>query len=133
MTESTYKENGVFLSQKRDMGIIMKKAKERAKSFILWFDEIGIEDISLVGGKNASLGEMCKNTNVKIPQGFAITAYAYKYILEKAGVLNDLKAVLHGVNIHDSQALAASAPLAVGAEASVRRKSKKRHVIFLLP
>lgn len=83
----------------------MKKEKERAKSFILWFDEIGIEDISLVGGKNASLGEMCKNTHVKIPQGFAITAYAYKYILEKAGVLNDLKAVLHGLNIHDSQAL----------------------------
>lgn len=83
----------------------MKKEKERAKSFILWFDEIGIEDISLVGGKNASLGEMRKNTNVKIPQGFAITAYAYKYILEKAGILNDLKAVLHGLNIHDSQAL----------------------------
>lgn len=83
----------------------MKKKKERAKSFILWFDEIGIEDIALVGGKNASLGEMRKNTNVKIPQGFAITAYAYKYILEKAGVLNDLKAVLHGLNIHDSKAL----------------------------
>lgn len=83
----------------------MKKVKERAKSFILWFDEIGIEDISLVGGKNASLGEMRKNTHVNIPQGFAITAYAYKYILEKAGVLNDLKAVLHGLNIHDSQAL----------------------------
>lgn len=83
----------------------MKKEKERAKSFILWFDETDIEDISLVGGKNASLGEMRKNTNVKIPQGFAITAYAYKYILEKAGVLNDLKAILHGLNIHDSQAL----------------------------
>lgn len=83
----------------------MKKKKEREKSFILWFDEIGIEDISLVGGKNASLGEMRKNTNVKIPQGFAITAYAYKYILEKAGILKDLKAVLHGLNINDSQAL----------------------------
>lgn len=83
----------------------MKKKKERAKSFILWFDEIGIEDISLVGGKNASLGEMRKNTHVKIPQGFAITAYAYRYILEKAQVFNDLKAVLHGLNIHDSQAL----------------------------
>lgn len=83
----------------------MKKEKERAKSFILWFDEIGIEDIALVGGKNASLGEMRKNTKVKIPQGFAITSYAYKYILEKAGVLNDLKAILHGLNIHDSQAL----------------------------
>lgn len=79
--------------------------KERSKSFILWFDEIGIEDISLVGGKNASLGEMLKETKVKIPQGFAITAYAYRYTLEKAGILNNLKDVLHGLNIHDSKAL----------------------------
>lgn len=79
--------------------------KERSKSFILWFDEIGIEDISLVGGKNASLGEMLKETKVKIPQGFAITAYAYRYTLEGAGILNDLKDVLHGLDIHDSKAL----------------------------
>lgn len=83
----------------------MKRAKDRDKSFILWFDEIGIEDISLVGGKNASLGEMRRHTHVKIPEGFAITSYAYKYMLEKAGVLKELKAVLQGLNIHDSQAL----------------------------
>lgn len=83
----------------------MKKEKERSEPFILWFDEIGIEDIPLVGGKNASLGEMCKKTKVKIPPGFAITAYAYRYILERAGVLNDLKAVLRGLDIHDSKAL----------------------------
>ncbi len=94
-----------YYLKSKTRGTIMKKEKEREKSFILWFDEISIEDISLVGGKNASLGEMRKNTKVKIPQGFAITAYAYKYILEKAGVLNDLKAVLHGLNVHDSQAL----------------------------
>lgn len=79
--------------------------KERSKSFILWFDEIGIEDIPLVGGKNASLGQMRKKTNVKIPPGFAISSYAYKYILEKAAVLDELKAVLHGLDIHNSQAL----------------------------
>lgn len=83
----------------------MKKDKERAQSFILWFDEIGIEDISLVGGKNASLGEMLKETKVKIPQGFAITAYAYRYTLEKAGILNNLKTILYSLNIHDSKAL----------------------------
>lgn len=79
--------------------------KDRSKSFILWFDEIGIEDISLVGGKNASLGEMSKKTKVKIPPGFAITAYAYKYLLEKADVLKDLKSVLHGLDVNDSRAL----------------------------
>lgn len=79
--------------------------KERSKSFILWFDEIGIEDVPLVGGKNASLGEMRKKTKVKIPPGFAITAYAYQYMLEKADVLDDLKAALHGLDIHNSEAL----------------------------
>lgn len=83
----------------------MKKEKDRSKSFVLWFDEIGIEDIPLVGGKNASLGEMRKNTKVKIPQGFAITASAYRYMLERAGILNDLKNILHGLDIHDSKAL----------------------------
>lgn len=83
----------------------MENKKERSKAFILWFDEIGIEDIPLVGGKNASLGEMRKNTKIKIPQGFAITAYAYRYILEKAGILKDLKKIFHRLNIHDSEAL----------------------------
>lgn len=83
----------------------MKKEKDRSKSFILWFDEIGIEDIPLVGGKNASLGEMYKNTNINIPPGFAITAYAYRYILEKGGILKDLKNILQGLDIHDSKAL----------------------------
>ena len=81
--------------------------KERAKSLVLWFDEIGIEDVSLVGGKNASLGEMLRDrkSQVKIPPGFAITSYAYRYLLEKAGVLKDLKRVMHGLNIRDSKAL----------------------------
>ena len=47
---------------------------------ILWFEEIGIEDVPLVGGKNASLGEMYQkltSKGVAVPHGFAITAYAY--------------------------------------------------------
>ena len=81
--------------------------KECDKSFVLWFDEIGIEDVDLVGGKNASLGEMlrAKNIDVSIPPGFAITAYAYRYVLEKAGVMKELKATLQGLDIHDSKAL----------------------------
>ncbi len=80
-------------------------AKAGEQSFILWFDEIGIEDIALVGGKNASLGEMRRKTKVKIPPGFAITAYAYRFFLEKAGVLKELKALLKGLDIHNSKAL----------------------------
>jgi len=67
------------------------------KKFILWFDQLGIEDVPLVGGKNASLGEMYKKLTkkkVRIPNGFAVTVEAYHYFLEKAGVKNDIKKIL---------------------------------------
>jgi len=70
---------------------------DKSKEFILWFDNIGIEDIPLVGGKNASLGEMYRNLTqkgVNIPNGFAVTAYAYRYFLEKAGIMARIKDIL---------------------------------------
>lgn len=81
--------------------------KERSQSFILWFDEIGIEDIPLVGGKNASLGEMLQNKVLrdKIPNGFAITSYAYRYVLEKAGVSDELKKILKDLDVKNEKAL----------------------------
>ena len=66
----------------------------RNNQFILWFDELTIKDVPLVGGKNASLGEMYKSLQkkgVKIPNGFAITAYAYQYLLKKSGIDKDVK------------------------------------------
>ncbi|MBI2657278.1 phosphoenolpyruvate synthase [Candidatus Woesearchaeota archaeon] len=69
----------------------------KSKKFILWFNELSIEDVPIVGGKNASLGEMYRNlTNkgVKIPNGFAVTAYAYNYFVEKAGIKAKLKSIL---------------------------------------
>ena len=83
--------------------------KDKSKSFILWFNEIGIEDIPLVGGKNASLGEMYRNLSrkgIKVPNGFAITAYAYRYILEKSGAMSELRSVLRGLNSKNVKALA---------------------------
>jgi len=53
--------------------------------YIKWFNELGIEDVDLVGGKNASLGEMYQNLTqegIRIPNGFAITADAYRHILD---------------------------------------------------
>jgi len=53
--------------------------------YIKWFNELGIEDVDLVGGKNASLGEMYQNLTkegILIPNGFAITADAYRHILD---------------------------------------------------
>ena len=72
--------------------------------FILWFDQLGIDDVPYVGGKNASLGEMYANLTakgVKVPNGFAVTGFAYKYLLEKAGVEDEIKQVLEGLDTHD--------------------------------
>lgn len=70
----------------------------KEEKFVLWFDEIGSEDVPIVGGKSASLGEMIRRTKVPVPYGFATTAHAYRYFIEKAGIkqkiadaLKDLK------------------------------------------
>ena len=65
--------------------------------YIKWFSELGIEDVDLVGGKNASLGEMYQNLTregIRIPNGFAITADAYRYILDDNGAWKKLHAQL---------------------------------------
>jgi len=77
--------------------------------FVKWFEEIGAKDIALVGGKNASLGEMIRNLGkkgVNIPPGFAITAEAYKYVVEKAGIGQKIKDTLADLDTHDMENLA---------------------------
>lgn len=64
---------------------------------ILWFNEIGIKDVNIVGGKNASLGEMYQNLikeGVRIPNGFAISAEAYRYFLKEAKIHDKIKEIL---------------------------------------
>ncbi|HVA48870.1 MAG TPA: PEP/pyruvate-binding domain-containing protein [Pirellulales bacterium] len=56
--------------------------------YVRWFADIGLEDIPSVGGKNASLGEMyqtLRSQGVQVPNGFAITADAYRHFLRAAG------------------------------------------------
>ena len=77
---------------------------EKDRQLTLWFDEIGIGDVPLVGGKNASLGEMYRNLTpqgVAIPGGFAITATAYRYLITEAGVEQAIKDALKGLDTHD--------------------------------
>jgi len=74
---------------------------KKKKQFILWFSDLSISDIPLVGGKNASLGEMFSNLSkngVRVPNGFAITAYAYRYYLKHAGIENEIKKALKGLD-----------------------------------
>jgi len=78
---------------------------------ILWFKEISIEDTDKVGGKNASLGEMYSNLTeegVKIPNGFAVTASAYRKHLEAAEIKKDIKGLLLDLDISDLQQLEAT-------------------------
>ena len=54
------------------------------EEFNKWFEELTINDVPSVGGKNASLGEMIRTLGekgVNVPSGFAVTAYAYKYTM----------------------------------------------------
>ena len=76
-------------------------AGENRKKLILWFSEIGIGDVPLVGGKNASLGEMyqkLKENGINVPNGFAITAYAYRYFLKYAGIEDEIKRILQDLD-----------------------------------
>jgi pyruvate,water dikinase len=57
-----------------------------SKPYVLWFDEVGLDDLPLVGGKNASLGEMRKEltkSGVDVPNGFAVTVNAYHALLDE--------------------------------------------------
>lgn len=77
-------------------------SKENA--LILWFEEVGIADIPLVGGKNASLGEMIQQLTpkgVNVPTGFATTAYAFRYFIEKAGLQAKLRDLFADLDVED--------------------------------
>ena len=77
--------------------------------FVRFFDEVGIDDVPLVGGKNASLGEMYQKLSdqgVRVPNGFATTAEAYRYMLHEAGAWEALHKELDSIDPDDVTALA---------------------------
>ncbi|MBP1910161.1 phosphoenolpyruvate synthase [Methanolobus bombayensis] len=81
----------------------------KGSKYVSWFEEISIDDVPSVGGKNASLGEMYRELtkkDIKIPNGFAITADAYWHVLESAGILDELKKTLEGLDTDDVTDLA---------------------------
>lgn len=78
-------------------------------TYVRFFEEIGIADVPLVGGKNASLGEMFQKLTgqgVRVPHGFAITAEAYRHMLDSAGAWDALHAALDDLDADDVTALA---------------------------
>ncbi len=87
----------------------MKGELSMTQDFVKLFEDLTINDVPSVGGKNASLGEMIQNLGkkgVRVPSGFAITAYAYKYMIEKAGIDVKIKEILKDLDTHDVTDLA---------------------------
>jgi pyruvate,water dikinase len=88
---------------------------DTAQQNVRWFSELGIGDVALVGGKNASLGEMYRELTaqgVRVPNGFAITAQAYRSMLDQANAWPRLHQALDGLNAKDVDDLARRAQLA---------------------
>ncbi|WP_020585216.1 phosphoenolpyruvate synthase [Desulfobacter curvatus] len=81
-----------------------KDTHKDQKPFVAWFKDLSIDDVPLVGGKNASLGEMYRNLSpkgVSIPNGFAVTAHAYTYLLEKSKAMDKIREILSDLDTHD--------------------------------
>ncbi|MEQ9814504.1 MAG: phosphoenolpyruvate synthase [Azospirillaceae bacterium] len=79
------------------------------QSYIRWFADLGIGDVPLVGGKNASLGEMYRELaplGVRLPNGFAVTAEAFREALTAAGAWDELHTLLDTLDKRDVRALA---------------------------
>ena len=106
--------------------------------YVLWFDQVSMGDVELVGGKNASLGEMISNlTNagVSVPNGFATTASAYREFLAHEGLDTRIQAALDSLNVDDIRALTETgaqirnwileAPLPPALESAVREAFSK--------
>jgi pyruvate,water dikinase len=73
-------------------------------AYIRWFADLGLDDIPLVGGKNASLGELygaLAAVGVRVPPGFAITADAYRVFLHEAHLDEQITVLLKDLNTHD--------------------------------
>ena len=72
--------------------------------YIRWFSELGIDDVAEVGGKNASLGELCRSLTpfgIRVPAGFAVTAEAYRLFLREAKLEARLAEWLEGIDARD--------------------------------
>jgi pyruvate,water dikinase len=91
--------------------------------FIRWFADISIDDIPIVGGKNASLGEMFHeliSQGVKVPDGFAVTAEGYRHFMGSTGLDERIRQILTGLNTADMDNLQ-------------QRGSEVRHAILATP
>jgi pyruvate,water dikinase len=101
--------------------------------YVVPFEALRMTDVDSVGGKNASLGEMISQlaaTGVRVPGGFATTAFAFREFLQHQGLAGRIAAELDALNVEDVKALAecgarirqwvVDAPLPPGLEQEIR-------------
>ena len=77
--------------------------------YVLWYEDLGMNDVEVVGGKNASLGEMISNLSnvgVQVPGGYATTAQAFNDFLEQGGLKARIQAELDALDVDDVERLA---------------------------
>ena len=82
--------------------------ENKDRKFIRWFKQLNLNDVGLVGGKNASLGEMLQTLSaegIRVPNGFAVTADAYWHFLRKTGLIERIDALLGTLDKTDVEAL----------------------------
>ena len=78
------------------------------QEYVLWYQQLGMQDVNRVGGKNASLGEMISNlagAGVEVPGGFATTADAYNQFLEQSGLNDKIHDLLDNLDVDNVNAL----------------------------
>lgn len=80
--------------------------KQREQTNVLWFDELHRDDVNLVGGKSASLGELTTLKDIPVPYGFATTAHAYRHFMTATGLKPKIAKILANIkNYEDSHEL----------------------------
>lgn len=105
---------------------------------VVWFENLGMNDVDRVGGKNASLGEMTQHlaaAGVNVPGGFATTAAAYREFLAHEGLADRINTQLSALDINDVTELARvgkaireeviAAPFPANLEAEIRSSYEK--------
>ena len=86
-----------------------KNSSKKANDRVLWLDEVGLKDLPMVGGKNASLGEMIGHLSkmgIRVPEGFAVTTVAFKEFITKNGLESKIQAALEGLDPDDASGVA---------------------------